>query len=328
MAAVGITIPFGSAPLGEQRAWLAEAVELGFGELWSSEAGGADAFVPLALASAWVPTARLGTAIVPVFTRGPALLAMSIATLAEAAPGRVAIGLGASSPVIVEEWNGLRFERPLERVRDTVRFLREALAGERVSGHWAGFSVERFRLERPPSVPPPLLLAALRPRMLQLAAEIADGVVLNWLSAEDVPRVLRECGREHEVVARIFVCPTEDADAARAVGRRMVAAYLNVPAYGAMHRWLGRGPALERMWAAWSAGDRRGALEAIPDDVVDALVVHGDPAHCRSEIQRYVEAGVTTPVVALVPVPGLDERGALRSLAPRGRFGSSARGEP
>lgn len=316
MAALGLTIPFTTVPLAEQRAWLIEAAQLGFGELWSSEAGGADAFVPLALAAGWVPDVRLGTAIVPVATRGPALLAMSIATLAEAAPGRVAIGLGASSRVIVEDWNGIAFERPFERVRDTVRFLRLALAGEQVSGQWAGFTVERFRLERVPEVVPPLLLAALRPRMLRLAAEVADGVVLNWLAAADVPRVLGAYGGSGEVVARIFVCPTDDKDAARRVGRRLVAAYLNVPAYAEMHRWLGRGPALEPMWAAWSAGDRRGALELIPDEIVDALVVHGDPASCRFEVQRYVEAGVTTPVLAVLTVPGLDERSAMRSLAP------------
>jgi probable F420-dependent oxidoreductase len=316
MVALGLTIPFGTVPLAEQRSWVSEAVELGFTELWSSEAGGADAFVPLALSAAWVPRARLGTAIVPVSTRGPGLLAMSIATLAEAAPGRVAIGLGASSRVVVEDWNGMVYHQPTERVRDTVRFLRLALAGERVSGQWAGFCVERFRLERVPEVVPPLLLAALRPRMLRLAAEVADGVILNWLAADDVPRALAAYGGHGEVVARIFVCPTEDSDAARQVGRRLIAAYLNVPAYAEMHRWLGRGPALEHMWAAWSAGDRQGALEAIPDDVVDALIVHGDPARCGSEVQRYVDAGVTTPVLAVLSAPGLDERRAMLSLAP------------
>ena len=125
----GVTIPFDNVPLHEQREWIEEAVGLGYTDLWSSEADGADAFIPLALASTWVPTARLGCAIVPVFTRGPGLLAMSVATMAEAAHGRFALGIGTSSDVIVERWNDMSFDKPYQRTRDTIRFLRAALAG-------------------------------------------------------------------------------------------------------------------------------------------------------------------------------------------------------
>src|SRR5207249_1943496 len=134
-----------------------------------------------------------------------------------------------------------------------------------------------FRLERPPAQPPPLLLAALRPRMLRLAAAEADGVILNWLGADDLPRVLAELdgvAPEFDVVARIFVCPTSDEGFARTTGRRLIASYLTVPAYARFHRWLGRGPALREMWRAWEAGDRRAAAAAVPADVVDSLVVH------------------------------------------------------
>jgi alkanesulfonate monooxygenase SsuD/methylene tetrahydromethanopterin reductase-like flavin-dependent oxidoreductase (luciferase family) len=106
------------------------------------------------------------------------------------------------------------------------------------------------------------------------------------------------------VVARIFVCPTEDADHARAIGRRVIAAYLTVPAYAEFHRWLGREPVLGDMWRAWAAGDRKGALAAIPDRVVDELVVHGAPAECRAKVQAYADAGVQVPVMALLPTPG------------------------
>jgi alkanesulfonate monooxygenase SsuD/methylene tetrahydromethanopterin reductase-like flavin-dependent oxidoreductase (luciferase family) len=142
--------------------------------------------------------------------------------------------------------------------------------------------------------------------MLRLAAARADGVILNWLAATDVPRALSEAKSDRldfDVVARIFVCPTEDAAYARTVGRRMIAAYLTVPAYAEFHRWLGREPVLGAMWAAWAAGDRRGALAAIPDEVVDELIVHGSPEECRERVQRYVDAGVNVPVLALVPTP-------------------------
>ena len=305
----GLTIPLTGVPLPDHANVLAELPALGYTDVWTSEVNGTDAFTPLTLASVWAPSLRLGTAIVPVFTRGPATLAMTAAALAEAAPGRFALGIGASSPVIVQDWNGIPFEAPYERSRDVLRFLRGALAGEAVGN--------RFRLERPPATPPALLLAALRAKMLRLAAAVAAGVILNWLSVSDVARARAELGAagpDFEVAARIFVCPTGDVEYARATGRRMIAAYLTVPAYAAFHRWLGRGDLLKPMWDAWAAGDRKGALAAIPDEVVDALVVHGTPAQCRDHVQRYAGAGITTPVIALVPAPGMQLLETLREL--------------
>ena len=320
MQRYGITIPFDGVPLVRQRGLVAELAGLGYTDVWTSEAGGADAFTPLALASVWAPTLRLGTAIVPVYTRGPATLAQSAATLAAAAPGRVALGIGASSDVIVERWNGGAFTAPYQRVRDTARFLREALTGAKVTRRYQTFAVDGFRLQLVPEQPPALLIAALRPGMLRLAGSESDGAVLNLLSPDDVRTVVphvHRAGPGREIVARIVVAATADAEQARAIGRRALAAYLTVPVYRAFHQWLGRGERLEGMWRAWAAGDRRAALAAIPDDLVDELVVHGSPERCREQVRRYVEAGVTTPVLALLPVGG-DAAEQVRSLAPGG----------
>ncbi len=111
----GMTIPFDGVPLDDQREWIVELADLGYTDVWSAEADGADGFTPLALASQWAPSLRLGTAIVPAFTRGPACLAQSTGSLAQAAPGRFVLGIGTSSNVIVERWNGIPFERPYER---------------------------------------------------------------------------------------------------------------------------------------------------------------------------------------------------------------------
>jgi probable F420-dependent oxidoreductase len=314
----GITIPFDGVPLPDQRELVAELAGLCYTDVWSSEAGGADAFTPLALASAWAPTLRLGTGIAPVYTRGPATLAQCAATLAAAAPGRFTLGIGASSDVIVERWNGLAFDRPYQRVRDTARFLRAALGGAKVSERYPTFAVDGFRLQLVPEQPPTLLIAALRPGMLRLAGRESDGAVVTWLSADDVRTVLpyvREAGPGKQVVARIYVAATDDAEAGRAVARRAIAAYLTVPVYRAFHEWLGRGERLAAMWRAWEAGDRRGALAAIPDEVVDELVVHGSPERCREQVRRYVDAGVTTPVLGLLPAGG-DLREVVRALAP------------
>lgn len=301
-----MTIPLAGTPLTEHAEVYRSLLDAGFTDLWSSEVNGADAFTPLALAAAWAPQARLGTAVVPVFTRGPGLLAQSAATLAEAAPGRFTLGIGASSPVVVGDWNAADFTKPLQRSRDMLRFLHAALAGETITSGYETFRVNRFRLERPPTTPPPVLLAALRPQMLRLAAAEADGVILNWLAPADVPTALAEtkaAGPAFETAARIFVCPTEDVAWARTVGRRMIAAYLTVPAYREFHRWLGREPELGPLWKAWAEGDRRAALASIPDSVVDALIGYGSPAACREFVARYAEAGVTVPIIALLPTP-------------------------
>lgn len=315
----GMTIPFDKVPLHEQREWYRELVDLGYTDVWSAEADGADAFTPLTLASVWAPELRLGTAIVPAFTRGPACLAQSVGSLAQAAPGRFVFGIGTSSDVIVERWNGMRFDEPYKRVRDMVRFLRVALTGEKVKADYDTFSVKGFRLGVVPEQPVPILIAALREGMLNLAGREGDGAIINWLSAEDVSRVapiVRRHGEGKEVVARIFVAPGIDADTARGFGKFAVAAYLNVPVYARFHEWLGRGEQLEGMWARWKDGDRQGALEEIPDSLVDELIVHGPPEACREQVQRYIANGVSTPALAILPFPGVDQRQAIRDLAP------------
>ncbi len=316
-----MTVPFDGVPLAEQRDWFVELADLGYTDVWSSEANGADAFTPLTLASVWAPTLRLGTAIVPAFTRGPGCLAQSAGSLASAAPGRLALGVGTSSDVIVERWNGIPFDRPYQRTRDMVRFLRRALSGEKVDVELETFTVRGFKLGVVPPEPVPILVAALREGMLRLAGRESDGAIINWLSAEDVAKVAPVVhgaagGAEREIVARIFVAPTDDAETVRAMGRFAIAAYLNVPVYAAFHDWLGRGEVLADMWRLWKERDRKGALAAIPDHLIDELIIWGPPEACREHIQRYIDAGVTTPALALLPF-GYDQRQAIRDLAPR-----------
>ena len=238
--------------------------------------------------------------------------------MAEAAPGRFVFGIGTSSNIIVEDWNGVPFEKPYQRTRDMLRFLRRALRGEKVTEEFETFSVKGFRLGRIPEPAPSIMVAALRPGMLRLAGRESDGAIINWLSADDVKRVVpyvHEGGPDKEIVARIFVCPSEDTELVHRLGRFAIAAYMNVPVYAAFHEWLGRGEQLEPMWGLWKQGDRRAAAAAIPDEVVDEILVHGSPAQCRAHIQRYVENGVTTPALALLPF-GCDPRQAARDLAP------------
>jgi probable F420-dependent oxidoreductase len=310
----GLTLPLTGLPLAGQRDLVASLPDLGYTDAWSAELNGIDAFTPLALASQWAPQLRLGTAIVSIYTRAPVALAVSAGTLAQLAPGRFVMGIGTSSKVAVEQWNGIPFEKPYQRSRDMLLFLREALTGGKVSHEYETFSVDGFRLDPAPEMPPALALAALRPGMVRLAAAEAGIAITNWLSPTDVPQVRDVAGADCELVARIFVCPTEDTATARYIGKRVIAAYLTVPVYAAFHQWLGRGDIIAPMLAAWNSGDRKGALDAIPDALVDELVIHGAFDHCRERVAQYHATGLDTPVIAILPTPGLDVAAAVRKL--------------
>jgi probable F420-dependent oxidoreductase len=320
----GITFPLDGVPLAAHRRVLREAEEAGYTDAWTAEVDGPDAFTPVTLASAWTERLRLGTAIASVFTRGPALLAQTAAAVAEAAPGRFVLGIGASSHAIVENWNGGRLERPLERVRETLAFLRAAFAGERAASEALG--VRGFRLGRRGFEPPPVFVAALRRRMLELAGGAADGVIINWLGPNDVPKVVavakaaaKAAGRDPdalEVVCRIFVVPTDNQELARFIARRAIAGYLTTPVYSAFQRWLGRGEALRPMQEAWAAGERQQATELVPEQAIDDLLVIGDRRACLEKIEAYVRAGVTVPVLNLAPtVTDMSELGARNVVA-------------
>ena len=322
MSRYGLTIPVSNLRLHQHKDLFRRLVDLGYSDVWSSEVNGADGLTPLALAAAWAPELRVGVAILPAYTRGPALLAQSAAALADAAPGRAAIGIGSSSNVIVERWNGIQFDRPYHRTRDVVRFMKSALAGEKISHRYDTFEVNGFRLELIPEQTPPILVAALRDGMLRMAGREGDGAIINWLSPKDVLTVAPIVhdaapeGESREIVARLFVCPSDDTDTVRHQARFAIAAYMNVPVYAAFHQWLGRGPRMQGMWDAWKAGDRKAALAAIPDEVVDDLVVHGSPEQCRDRIGQYLANGVDTVSITIMEFAGIDPMQAIVDLAP------------
>jgi probable F420-dependent oxidoreductase len=314
MDRLGMTVPVAGETMAELPAVLDELAAAGYTDIWTSEVNATDAFAPLLVAAQRVPRLRLGTSIAGVFSRSPALMAMSTLAVAELSDQPVYVGVGTSSQNMVEQWHGTAFVQPYQRVRDTVRFLRAAFAGERVTYRGDTFEIDGFRLGRIPPHPPRILVAALREQMLRLAGRESDGVVLNWLSPDDTARVVPlvlDGNPAADVVARLFVVAGQDRETARGLARRMVTAYLNTGVYAEYQRWLGRGPALEAMWAAWQAGDRRGALAAVPDSVIDELFIIGTPAEIRSGVEDYVRAGITIPVLAAL-APDAD---SMRKLA-------------
>src|SRR3954452_19108554 len=314
----GLDLAIDDVPLDQARERMQEYRDLGYTSFWTAETSTDDGFTPLTMAATSIPDIKVGTAIVPIFTRGPALLAMSAASLADLAPGRFTLGVGTSSVNIVDNWNGMPYVDPYKRARDVVRFLRLALTGERVEHEYETFTIRGFRLGRVPQVQPKILLAALRPGMLRLAGRESDGTVCTFASAEDMKKIAAEVGPGKDIVCKIFVCPNAEPDEFYAKARRLMTAYLNVDVYAAFHEWLGRGEALTPMWKAWKEGDRKRALEVIPTEVIDELFLHGTPEECWAGVQRYVDNGVTTPVIEIHPF-GVDRREGRRLMGPRFR---------
>jgi probable F420-dependent oxidoreductase len=323
-------VPLSGIPLAAHEPVFREAEALGYTDFWSAESD-VDPWIVLALGAAWTKRAMLGTAIVGAFTRGPAIIAVGAAAMGEAAPGRFVLGIGSGSNVTVERWNGGRFDKPLTRVTEVVKAVRQALDGEAMVVDGQTLRVSGFKLGRPAPSRVAIYVAALQERMVRQAVRIADGVITNWLSADDVKQVAavvrdeaRKVGKDpatYPIVCRITACPTPDARA-REQFRRAVTAYLNVPVYRRFHQWLGRGGALAEMNAKWDAGDRRGALAAVPEHALDELAVLGTPERCREMVQRYVANGVTVPVLNFMsletdPTARADEsRAYLKALAP------------
>ncbi len=328
---LGVTIPLAGIPLAEHAQVFREAEERGYTDFWSAESD-VDGVVPLALAAAWTTQATLGTAILGVFNRGPALLAMTAAALAETAPGRFCLGVGAGSSVNAGRWNGATFARPLTRVGDMVRAVRMALDGEQMNYDGETLKVSGYRVGRRPPARVPIYIAALQERMLRQAVRLGDGVCLTWVSAEDMKRVMqvvrdeaRQAGKDpaaFQVMCRINIAPTEDPRAREAY-RRAITAYLNVPVYRGYHAWLGRGEMLREMHERWDAGDRRGSLAHVPDQIIDELGVFGTPDACRAHVERFVANGVTIPVLNFMNVEtdaakcAAESWTMLRAMAPR-----------
>lgn len=305
----GLTLPLPGTTLAAHEEHVRRAEGTGYTDLWSGETNGPDGFTPLALAAAWTERPRLGTGIVGVFQRGPALLAQEAAALADASNGRFVLGIGSSSDRIVEGWNGIPFERPLSRVAETLEFLRAALGGERTS--------TGFRLETPPGEPVPIVVAALRGKMLRLAVEKADGAFTNFLPLSGLPKVtaqLEGAPDGFELLCRFFCLPGE-REQVEPLARFMFSSYVTVPVYAAFYRWLGLGDRIAEMVAAWEAKDRQAAAAAAPWDLIEDTFVFGSPEQMKERLGAFVEGGITLPI--LTPITTPDRVGELvEALAP------------
>jgi probable F420-dependent oxidoreductase len=306
----GLTLPLPLISLAEHAEHVRRAEAAGYTDLWSGETQGPDGFTPLTLAACETERVRLGTGVVGVFTRGPALLAQQAAALADVSGGRFALGIGSSSDRIVEGWNRMSLERPLTKVSETIDFLRVVFEGGRADGG--------FKLESPPAEPIPIIVAALRGKMLRLAVEKGDGAFTNFLPLGGLPQVvegIEGAPEDFELLCRFF-CLAGEREEVEPVARFMFASYASVPFYEKFFRWLGYGEQIDEMVSAWNAKDRERAQAAAPWELIEDTFIFGSPDKMRERLEAYAEGGITLPVITPITTP--DKLGDLiEALAPR-----------
>ena len=282
--------------------------ELGYESVWIADTGaGPDAFVVATAVACVTQRLRIGTAVIPAYTRTPSVFAGSAGAVAQLAPGRFVLGIGASSETIVQSWGGVPFERPLGYMREAVTVIRQMLAGDRVTFEGKRLRTRGFRLVSPPPRPVPIYMAALMPPMLELAGELGDGVILNMMPLEAMPRMLEHvrrgaarAGRDAttlEIVARFQVVVTDDPAAARSAIRHMLGPYFATSVYNRFAAWCGFADEAREILAAWQAKDRARNLAAVTDDMIDRIAIIGTVDECRRRLRAFHDAGVTTPMV-------------------------------
>ncbi len=306
-----------------QTARLAE--EVGYSSYWTAETTGPEAFSLLAAVGGAAPSLDLGTGVLALQLRSPMLVAMAGATLQALHPDRdIMLGVGISSPVVATRWHGMAYsDRPLSHVREYVTLLRACLSGEKVDFAGDHYEVKDFRLgvkqgERTPKI----VVGALNPKMLALAGELADGVLLNYLPASHVTWSVEQVRKGGNATIYAYVhagiCGREEGIE---LARRDLFSYAVVDSYARNFERAGFGDEVAAIREAHAAGDRAAALAAVSERMVDAIDVMGDADTVHETMRAYVDAGVEVPV--LMPLPWGADRRASAEQAIRAAVGKA-----
>ena len=296
----------------EQLVELAQLAERnGFHSLWMPEIWGRDAFTQLAYIAARTERITLGTAIVPIYSRSAALLAMSACSLDQLSNGRFILGLGNSGRIVVEDLHGVPFGKPLTAMREVAQVVRRFLDGERVNHTGPRLTLRNFALgERPRQQRLPIYIGAQGEKNIALAAEIADGWIGYLLPRGGLAEAVRQLhavakasGRNEPApvaASMILGCLGADAEITRGLAQNVLAYYIG--GMGAYHfravHQRGFAAECEAIRAAWEAKDRKGAARLVTDAMLDELAIWGDAQTAWASLERYVDAGLDLPILS------------------------------
>lgn len=282
----------------------------GYDDLWFADSSGIDALTTAAGVAMNTERCRIGTAIIPVYTRTPAVLASTAHVLHELSDGRFILGLGSSSEMMMENWHGQKFEKPLTRTKETTQLVKSMLTGEKTS--FQGDTVASRGYAQLPLEPgqQPVYMAALRAKMLETAAEVSDGVILNLMPFGALPKMMEhiEIGGERagkklediEIVCRHQVIITDDKEAARQLFRRAFAPYYATSVYNKFLAWSGYEETAKTIAEGWAERDRDKTTGAFDDALIDEIAIIGTRDECQDRIRQYAEAGITTHIISCI----------------------------
>jgi probable F420-dependent oxidoreductase len=301
------TVPLGGCGVRGSVELAGRARDWGYTAAWGAEVDGPDAFTLLGALAASTDL-ELGVGVVPVQTRTVFTLGMSAVSLAQLTGGRFTLGIGASSEVLVERFAGQPFDRPLSHLREAATALRPILRGERSTFTGDYVSIGGYRPPTPPPAPVPLFLGSLNQRSLRLAGAIADGLCINQIAPQHVPKMLdavqagaADAGRdlaEFPVMARLFCVVTDDPAAARLAAARTFGPYVATSVYNRFYRWMGYEEEAAEISRAAAVKDRDRMATVYADRMANDLFAIGTVQQVVARLHDYVDAGVTIPVIA------------------------------
>ena len=325
---MGVTLHTGDMDMADLLRYAREAEALGYEGFWPTEESGKEAFAVLALVAQTTERLTLGTAIVNFYARTPTLLAVGASTIWRLSGGRMALGIGPGGIGFTERGHGVHIVRPLARAKETIEIVRGLLTKSRFSYDGAWFQLRDFRLrEGPLDGKLPIHLSALNPKMVALAARIADGFISNWPTDASLAELRGIVAREAAAVGRdpaevtiltlLMTCPDPNDDEAVQAMRRGLAFYCASPHYHHIADVSGFGAEARRVYDVWQTGDFVGAARLVTDAMVESLSLTDSFDACRARLQRMVGDGVY-PLIYPIPRRGRvveDHLAAIRLAA-------------
>ena len=303
---MAVTLPAGPS-IEQTIKRLKWAEDNGYPDAWFSDSGAPDSLTQVAAVAHHTNSIRIGVAVTPVYTRTPAVLAATANVLEQLLPGRFIMGLGSSSQTIMGAWNGIALDKPLTRVKDTALMVRSMLKGEKSDFDLTTLKSRGYR-QAPLENPPPLYLAALQPKMIEMAAEIGDGVIFNLWPKSALPKMMEhvKIGAERagknwedvEIVNRAMVLATDDKEAGRQLFRAAFAPYYATPVYNNFLAWSGYEDAANTISEGWAEKDRAKTGGALTDELIDEIAIIGTEDEIRARIREDARGGIHTHIVA------------------------------
>jgi len=278
--------------------------------IWVPESWGRESFATLGALTRVTRRVRLGTSIINIYARTPAIVAMAATTLDMLSDERTIIGLGTSTAAIVENWHGLRFERPASRMKEYVECLKLIASGEKV--HYSGkfFKVNNFKLlHHPQRKQFPIFIAAVNKRMISLASEIADGVLLYLRPLDELKKIVTDIrrntnGKRFEIACS-FICALSDKEPEKARERAAKTLAFYVASGKYYSKFLSENGFMDEVGKITAEYGRAGADAAakfVSERMLDSLTISGSGEECTKSLTKFVSTGITLSIIQLNPV--------------------------